>query len=109
MDKYEGELAIGKVETPMYRQATDEEKKTYLPNNRFEARMMVTAGESEKWQCPQIMDKGELIFDPSYVKAYKEQGLIRNMDPWRQADGKIIPHTALVAGWDEEKKKSTPP
>jgi hypothetical protein len=109
MDKYEGELITGKVETPLYRLATDEEKKTYLPNKEFKARMVVPAGESEKWRCPQIIDKGELIFDPSFVKIYKEQGLIYNMDPWRQSDGKIIPHTALVAGWDEEKKKATPP
>jgi len=31
------------------------------------------------------------------------------MDRWEQTDGRVIPHSALVAGWDEEKKKFTPP
>jgi hypothetical protein len=110
MDKYEGELIMCKVETKMYRKATEEDKKTYLPTNkRFPTPFEVPAGESEKWKCPQIIDNGKLVFDPSYVKAFQEREEVYNMDSWRESNGRVIPHHALVAGWDNEKKKATPP
>jgi hypothetical protein len=108
-DSNEGDLMAIKAECKVFRDATDEEKKTYLPNVRLPAypeRLLVPAGEEDKWQCPILKTRDPMTnrdvfyFDPEYVELWRRSKgrKIYPMARWVQTDGRTVPFHVLAAG-----------